>query len=90
LNRPDGDLEQIRRTKIGVTCIGENPVRAMLVQASWVLIRKDGAPRKWNAIASTGKEALAEYAEDIRQRQENLSYFIARYRKVADPGDLGL
>ena len=60
----------------------------MLVQASWVLIRKDGAPRKWYAIASTGKEALAEYAEDIRQRQENLSYFIARYRKVADPGDL--
>ena len=53
-------------------------------------LRTPGELRKWYAITSDGKEALAEYAEDIRQRQENLSYFIARYREVAGPGDLGL
>ena len=51
-----------------------------LLTASWET-PDAGAPRKWYAITSAGKEALAEQAEDIRQRHENFTYFIAAMEK---------
>ena len=58
-----------------------------LVASSWET-PDAGAPRKWYSITSAGKEALAEQAEDIRQRFENFSYFIAHYGKGKDSNSL--
>lgn len=51
-----------------------------LVEARWE-IPDSGAPRKWYSITPTGRAALVEHAEDIRQRSENFRYFLNHYEK---------
>lgn len=36
-----------------ITCIGKNALRAMLIQASWQLIRKDGVMRAYSSPSRT-------------------------------------
>lgn len=50
------------------------------VQASW-LADESGRPRKWYSITESGKAKLAEYADDIEHRVENLRFFLDRYSK---------
>jgi len=57
-----------------------------LVETSWET-REAGQPRKWYAITPQGMLALQEHARDIRLRQKNLEFFLARYSKlVSDQG----
>lgn len=58
-----------------ITCIGKNPLRAMLVQASWALIRKDGVMRqKYERIKarSGGKRAIIAIARTLVIRMRRL------------------
>lgn len=59
-------VEHIRMGRI--TCIGKNSLRATLVQASWQLIRKDGAIRdKYERIKvrAGGKRAIVAIARTL-------------------------
>jgi PadR family transcriptional regulator, regulatory protein PadR len=49
-----------------------------LVEINWEN-PDNGAPRKWYTITSAGRSALAEFAEDIRQRRANFEYFLSHY-----------
>ena len=67
-----------------ITCVGKNSLRAMLIQASWALIRKDGVMReKYDRLKSRsgGKRAIVAVARTllIRMRRillDNESYVI--------------
>lgn len=51
-----------------ITCIGKNSLRALLVQAPWQLIRKDGVMReKYEKlkIRSGGKRAIVAIARTL-------------------------
>ena len=52
-----------------------------LVETRWE-IPDTGAPRKWYSITPTGRAALVEHAEDIRQRSENFGFFLHYYEKT--------
>lgn len=49
-----------------------------LVQTEWIP-EESGQPRKWYHISAAGRAALADYAEDIRRRVQNLQFFLDRY-----------
>ena len=49
-----------------------------LVETEWIP-EESGQPRKWYRISPAGRDALAEYAEDIRHRVQNLQFFLDRY-----------
>jgi transposase len=58
-----------------ITCIGKNSLRALLVQASWQLIRKDGVMReKYEKlkIRSGGKRAIVAIARNLLIRIRRL------------------
>lgn len=58
-----------------ITCIGKNSLRALLVQASWQLIRKDGTMReKYERIKirSGGKRAIVAVARTLLIRMRRL------------------
>lgn len=58
-----------------ITCVGKNPLRATLVQASWTLIRKDGVMRKkYERIKarSGGKRAIVAIARTLVVRMRRL------------------
>lgn len=58
-----------------ITCIGKNSLRALLVQASWQLIRKDGAMReKYEKlkIRAGGKRAIVAIARTLLIRVRRL------------------
>lgn len=52
-------------------------------EKEWVISHwettQTGSPRKWYSITTQGVEALRQYAEDILQRQANLSFFLTRF-----------
>ena len=52
------------------------------VNTSWEM-KETGQPRKWYTITPAGKQALAEFAEDISKRQANFEYFLNRYQVVS-------
>lgn len=51
-----------------------------LVESRWVP-EESGRPRRWYAITKKGRQALGDYADDIRRRVANLSFFLERYNK---------
>ena len=58
-----------------ITCVGKNTLRAILVQASWALIRKDGAMReKYDRLKSRsgGKRAIVAVARTLLIRMRRL------------------
>jgi len=58
-----------------ITCIGKNSLRALLVQAAWQLIRKDGAiQEKYERlkIRSGGKRAIVAIARTLIIRMRRL------------------
>jgi len=58
-----------------ITCIGKNSLRAMLVQASWILIRKDGVMReKYERLKarSGAKRAIVAIARTLLIRMRRL------------------
>jgi len=58
-----------------ITCVGKNSLRAMLVQASWALIRKDGVMReKYDRLKSRsgGKRAIVAVARTLLIRMRRL------------------
>lgn len=58
-----------------ITCMGKNTLRAMLVQASWILIRKDGVMReKYERlkVRSGGKRAIVAIARTLLIRMRRL------------------
>jgi len=58
-----------------ITCIGKNSLRAMLVQASWALIRKDGVMReKYERLKarSGAKRAIVAIARTLLLRMRRL------------------
>jgi transposase len=64
------------KTRMGrITCIGKNSVRAMLVQASWALIRKDGVAReKYEKLKARtgGKRAIVAIARKLLIRMRRI------------------
>jgi transposase len=64
------------KTRMGrITCIGKNSVRAMLVQASWALIRKDGVVReKYEKlkVRTGGKRAIVAIARKLLIRMRRI------------------
>ncbi len=58
-----------------ITCVGKNSLRAMLVQASWALIRKDGVMReKYDRLKSRsgGKRAIVAVARTLLIRMRRM------------------
>ena len=58
-----------------ITCVGKNSLRAMLIQASWALIRKDGIMReKYDRLKSRsgGKRAIVAVARTLLIRMRRL------------------
>jgi transposase len=58
-----------------ITCVGKNSLRAMLIQATWILIRKDGVMReKYNRLKSRsgGKRAIVAVARTLLIRMRRL------------------
>jgi len=58
-----------------ITCIGKNSVRAMLIQSSWTLIRKDGVMQeKYDRLKSRsgGKRAIVAIARTLLIRARRL------------------
>jgi transposase len=58
-----------------ITCMGKNTLRAMLVQASWALIRKDGVMReKYERLKakSGAKRAIVAIARTLLIRMRRL------------------
>jgi transposase len=58
-----------------ITCIGKNSVRAMLIQSSWTLIRKDGVMKeKYDRLKSRsgGKRAIVAVARTLLIRIRRL------------------
>jgi transposase len=58
-----------------ITCVGKSSLRAMLVQASWALIRKDGVMReKYDRLKSRsgGKRAIVAIARTLLIRMRRL------------------
>ena len=58
-----------------ITCMGKNTLRAMLVQASWALIRKDGVMReKYEKLKakSGAKRAIVAIARTLLIRMRRL------------------
>ena len=58
-----------------ITCVGKNSLRAMLIQASWTLIRKDGVMReKYDRLKSRsgGKRAIVAVARTLLIRVRRL------------------
>jgi len=58
-----------------ITCVGKNSLRAMLVQASWALIRKDGVMReKYDRLKSRsgGKRAIVAVARILLIRMRRI------------------
>jgi transposase len=58
-----------------ITCVGKNSLRAMLIQASWALIRKDGVMReKYDRLKSRagGKRAIVAVARTLLIRMRRL------------------
>ncbi len=58
-----------------ITCVGKNSLRAMLVQASWALIRKDGVMReKYDRLKSRsgGKRAIVAVARILLIRMRRM------------------
>lgn len=58
-----------------ITCMGKNTLRAMLIQASWALIRKDGVMReKYERLKarSGGKRAIVAIARTLLIRMRRL------------------
>ncbi|MBW2465657.1 MAG: IS110 family transposase [Deltaproteobacteria bacterium] len=58
-----------------ITCVGKNSLRAMLIQASWSLIRKDGVMReKYDRLKSRsgGKRAIVAVARTLLIRMRRL------------------
>jgi len=58
-----------------ITCVGKNSLRAMLIQASWTLIRKDGVMReKYDKLKSRsgGKRAIVAVARTLLIRMRRL------------------
>jgi transposase len=58
-----------------ITCVGKNSLRAMLVQASWALIRKDGVVReKYDRLKSRsgGKRAIVAVARTLLIRMRRM------------------
>ncbi|SDF86027.1 PadR family transcriptional regulator [Sporomusa acidovorans] len=52
-----------------------------LLETKWKII-EGGQPQKWYKITPKGISALADFAIDIKQRRENLDFFLARYNEV--------
>ena len=58
-----------------ITCVGKNSLRAMLIQASWTLIRKNGVMReKYDRLKSRsgGKRAIVAVARTLLIRMRML------------------
>ena len=58
-----------------ITCVGKNSLRAMLIQASWTLIRKDGVMReKYDRLKSRsgGKRAIVAVARTLLIRTRRM------------------
>ena len=58
-----------------ITCVGKNSLRATLIQASWALIRKDGAMQeKYDRLKSRsgGKRAIVAIARTLLIRMRRL------------------
>jgi len=58
-----------------ITCVGKNSLRAMLIQASWTLIRKDGVMReRYERLKSRsgGKRAIVAIARTLLIRMRRL------------------
>ena len=58
-----------------ITCVGKNSLRAMLIQASWALIRKDGVMRKkYDRLKSRsgGKRAIVAVARTLLIRMRRM------------------
>ena len=58
-----------------ITCVGKNSLRAMLIQASWTLIRKDGVMKeKYDRLKSRsgGKRAIVAIARTLLIRVRRL------------------
>ena len=58
-----------------ITCVGKNSLRAVLVQASWALIRKDGVMReKYDRLKSRsgGKRAIVAVARTLLIRMRRM------------------
>ena len=58
-----------------ITCFGKNSLRAMLIQASWTLIRKDGVMReRYERLKSRsgGKRAIVAIARTLLIRMRRL------------------
>jgi transposase len=58
-----------------ITCVGKNSLRAMLIQASWALVRKDGVMReKYDRLKSRsgGKRAIVAVARTLLIRMRRL------------------
>jgi transposase len=58
-----------------ITCVGKNSLRAMLIQASWALIRKDGVMReKYDKLKSRsgGKRAIVAVARILLIRMRRI------------------
>jgi transposase len=58
-----------------ITCVGKNSLRAMLTQASWTLIRKDGVMReRYERLKSRsgGKRAIVAIARTLLIRMRRL------------------
>ena len=53
------------------------------VECSWDT-SSAGAPRKIYRITERGRSALSAFAEDIRRRDENLRFFLDRYRSKTE------
>lgn len=51
------------------------------VETSWET-QEAGPPRKWYAITARGMLALQEHARDIRLRQQNFEFFLARFSRL--------
>ena len=65
--------EKVRMGRI--TCVGKNSLRATLVQASWVLIRKDGVMQeKYDRLKSRsgGKRAIVAVARTLLIRMRRM------------------
>ncbi|HUW42381.1 MAG TPA: PadR family transcriptional regulator [Rectinemataceae bacterium] len=53
------------------------------VVTSWEA-QASGAPRKVYTVTRKGRAALRVFDEDIRDREENLRFFLKRYRAIGE------
>jgi len=68
-------------------CLSDSPsvYRALQEMEAKKWVKSDwestqtGPPRKWYKITPEGRTALHDYAEDITQRQANLTFFLKHY-----------